>query len=88
MAESWYEERLTWAKDKRPKFPVKHEFSLPNTSKILSMCNRFLYSTLLETTELLDDGTTYVVTGDIKDMWLRDSSAQVHPYIEMASEKR
>jgi meiotically up-regulated gene 157 (Mug157) protein len=33
-----------------------------------------------------DDGTTYVQTGDIPAMWLRDSSAQTIPYIRFAVE--
>lgn len=41
-------------------------------------------NTLETTTELLDDGTTFVFTGDIPAMWLRDSSAQVRPYIPFA----
>lgn len=44
--------------------------------------NAFL-STLETTTKVLDDGTTYVFTGDIPAMWLRDSSAQVRHYLHL-----
>lgn len=40
-------------------------------------------NTLQTTTKLLDDGTTFVFTGDIPAMWLRDSSAQVRPYMPL-----
>lgn len=47
--------------------------------------NAFL-STLETTTKVLDDHTTYVFTGDIPAMWLRDSSAQVRHYIHLVNE--
>jgi uncharacterized protein len=40
-----------------------------------------LFHTLFSDFFLEDDGTTYVQTGDIPAMWLRDSSAQTIPYI-------
>lgn len=49
--------------------------------------NTFLncfYNTLETTTEILEDGTSYVFTGDIPAMWLRDSSVQVSAYLPFA----
>lgn len=40
-----------------------------------------LFHTLFTDFFLEDDGTTYVQTGDIPAMWLRDSSAQTIPYV-------
>lgn len=42
-----------------------------------------LRNTLETTVALQTDGTTFVVTGDIPAMWLRDSTAQVWPYLTL-----
>ena len=43
-------------------------------------------NTLLTTVKKLEDGTTYLLTGDIPAMWLRDSVAQVRPYLVLAKD--
>ncbi len=56
--------------------------ALPQAAPLFRQC---YLNTLETTTEFLDDETTFVFTGDIPAMWLRDSSAQVRPYIRLAS---
>ncbi len=43
-------------------------------------------STLDTALEECDDGTYFVLTGDIPAMWLRDSSAQVNHYIQLCDD--
>lgn len=43
-------------------------------------------NTLDTTVKRMEDGTTHVITGDIPAMWLRDSVAQVRPYLVAAKE--
>ncbi|MGN0636469.1 MAG: glycoside hydrolase family 125 protein [Acutalibacteraceae bacterium] len=47
-------------------------------SKLFRNCYPNTFET---TTKRMADGTTYVFTGDIPAMWLRDSTAQVHQYL-------
>lgn len=55
----------------------------PKLAKLFGNCYR---STMETTTKILPDGSTFVFTGDIPAMWLRDSSAQVRHYISVAKE--
>ncbi len=45
------------------------------------------YTNTLDTTvKRMADGTVHVITGDIPAMWLRDSTAQLRPYLFLAKE--
>lgn len=46
--------------------------------------NAAFANTLTTTVRRHDDGTTFLLTGDIPAMWLRDSTAQVRPYLVVA----
>lgn len=48
--------------------------------------NAAFANTLLTTVKRHEDGTTFLLTGDIPAMWLRDSTAQVRPYLVVAKE--
>ncbi|MBO5934241.1 MAG: glycoside hydrolase family 125 protein [Clostridia bacterium] len=52
--------------------------------KIRKMFVQCFMSTFETTVQLHDDGSCFVITGDIPAMWLRDSSAQVNHYIPFA----
>ncbi|MEK8130709.1 glycoside hydrolase family 125 protein [Paenibacillus filicis] len=55
----------------------------PRIAKMFEQC---LLNTWNTTIKRNSDGTTFVITGDIPAMWLRDSAAQVRPYLIMASQ--
>ncbi|UOQ91896.1 glycoside hydrolase family 125 protein [Halobacillus shinanisalinarum] len=61
---------------------VKDRFA--NDEKLGEMFEKGFMNTLKTTVERKDDGTTFVITGDIPAMWLRDSAAQVRPYLILA----
>ncbi|MFB5267795.1 glycoside hydrolase family 125 protein [Paenibacillus enshidis] len=60
------------------------EQRLAHRPKLLRLFTNCFPNTLQTTTKLLDDGTTFVFTGDIPAMWLRDSVEQVRHYIPFA----
>lgn len=60
-----------------------------NDEKLKRMFMKCFASTI-ETTvrKIEDDGTTYVITGDIDAMWLRDSTGQVRHYLSFAKDNK
>eukprot|EP01013_Petalomonas_cantuscygni_P016543 TRINITY_DN33551_c0_g1_i1.p1 TRINITY_DN33551_c0_g1~~TRINITY_DN33551_c0_g1_i1.p1 ORF type:complete len:655 (+),score=140.67 TRINITY_DN33551_c0_g1_i1:275-1966(+) len=50
--------------------------------KLARMFSRTFLNTIDTTAKVSPQGWTFVITGDIGDMWLRDSAAQVEHYVE------
>jgi meiotically up-regulated gene 157 (Mug157) protein len=46
----------------------------------LEMCTQTLWHTLETTTIVLPDGDTFIHTGDIDDLWLRDGFGRANPF--------
>ena len=61
---------------------VKGQFAQQHDLSVLFA--RCLLTTLETCVTRLPDGTTFITSGDIPAMWLRDSSAQVGPYVPLA----
>lgn len=47
------------------------------SDQVIEMCSRTLWHTVETTTIVLPNHETFIHTGDIDDLWLRDSAAQV-----------
>ncbi|MBQ8429374.1 MAG: glycoside hydrolase family 125 protein [Clostridia bacterium] len=55
-------------------------------NNLRTMFERCFFNTLYTTTFFEEDGSVFIITGDIPAMWLRDSSAQVMQYLFFAKE--
>ncbi|WP_163582801.1 glycoside hydrolase family 125 protein [Gracilibacillus saliphilus] len=63
---------------------VKQHFQ--DDPKLMEMFEQTFINTYKTTIRPQVDGTTFVITGDIPAMWLRDSAAQVRPYLLLAEQ--
>jgi uncharacterized protein len=58
--------------------------SLPQYPQLPKLFADTFSNTYSTTLKPQSDGSTFVITGDIPAMWLRDSAAQVRPYLRLA----
>lgn len=65
---------------------IKVKDKLGDDTKLYTMFENCFTNTLNKTVSRLEDGTTYVITGDIPAMWLRDSVCQLRPYLILAAQ--
>lgn len=56
--------------------------------KIAKVFENCISDTIKKTIQILEDGSVFVVTGDIPAMWLRDSTCQLTPFIRFAKDDK
>lgn len=61
---------------------------LKDNPKLLKMFKQSFVSTIETTMKKVNAQETFVITGDILAMWLRDSSAQVNHYLPLVSKDK
>jgi len=65
---------------------VLEEYYRVHYKPLAPLVKQCFLSTIETTVKQLSDGSYFVITGDIPAMWLRDSAAQVRPYVRFAGE--
>ena len=63
-----------------------YENKLQGYEKLSKLYRNCCLSTIETALEQCDDGTFFVLTGDIPAMWLRDSAAQITHYLPLAND--
>ena len=64
------------------------EYYAARYAALAPLVSRCFLNTMETTVKQLEDGSYFVITGDIPAMWLRDSAAQVRPYVQFAGADR
>ncbi len=62
------------------------EFYADKYPALAPLAKQCFLNTIETTVKTLEDKSIFVITGDIPAMWLRDSAAQVKPYVKYAKE--
>lgn len=65
---------------------IAEHLEVTTSSQLAQMFRQCYLNTIETTTEFLEDQTTFVFTGDIAAMWLRDSTAQIRPLVALAAQ--
>ena len=65
---------------------IEEVYSKVQDTRLADVFKNCFCNTLNKTIEYADDGTAFVITGDIPAMWLRDSVCQLRPYLVLAKE--
>jgi uncharacterized protein len=63
---------------------TKRKIGNPRLASLFENCYPNTLDTTVQLSERLGKHDTFVITGDIPAMWLRDSTAQVLPYVHLA----
>lgn len=67
---------------------VKRKIRSPRLAALFENCYPNTLDTTVQYSQRNGKADTFVITGDISAMWLRDSSAQVLPYMHLATQDR
>lgn len=62
------------------------EYYRAHCKDLAPLASQCFLNTMETTVKRLEDGSFFVITGDIPAMWLRDSAAQVRPYVKFAAQ--
>lgn len=80
------ERRFVSAAVERQLAQIKKQIADPELAWLFENCYPNTLDTTVQTGTRDGKPDTFIVTGDIDAMWLRDSSAQVHPYLPLAKQ--
>ena len=62
------------------------DYVLKDNPQLLKMFKQCFISTIETTLKKVNEDETFIITGDIPAMWLRDSSAQVNHYLPFVAQ--